>query len=99
MPKALKVKKLVSVLAAFISMTDAKKKAQILEHIPYIYYPIQFKKNVDKVQAFIDSKSEVNIIAPVYEKKLDLRVQKTDVKAQKIEGPILKTYDIVLADF
>lgn len=49
MPKALKVKKLVSVLAAFISRIDVKKKARILEYIPCIYYPIQFKKNVGEV--------------------------------------------------
>ena len=34
------VKKLVSVSATSMSMTDAREKALVLEHVPCIYYPI-----------------------------------------------------------
>lgn len=37
------------------------------------------------------------MITPVYTAKLGLVTQKTDIDAQKIDGFILKTYEIVLA--
>lgn len=49
------------------------------------------------IQALIDSRSEVNVMAPAYGKKLGLRMRKTDVGTQKIEGSILETYGIVIA--
>ena len=61
MPKAWEVKKLVSVLATFTSMTGAREEA--LECIFCIHYPVQFKNmNKTQVQALIDSESEVNAI-------------------------------------
>ena len=53
-------------------MTGLRNEA--LERVFYIYYLVQFKKNMAEVQALIDSESEVNAIAPVYAKKLGLRV-------------------------
>ena len=38
-------------------------------------------------------------MAPAYAKKMGLRVRKTDVNAQKIEGSTLKTYGMVIASF
>ena len=38
-------------------------------------------------------------MAPAYAKKLGLRVRKTDVGAQKIDGSILETYGMVIAGF
>ena len=52
-----------------------------------------------EVRALIDLQSEVNAMAPAYAKKLDLRVRKTDVEAQKIDGSTLETYGIVIAGF
>ena len=34
-----------------------------------------------------------------YAQKLGLKIQKTNIKAQKIEDSILKTFKIVIADF
>ena len=42
-------------------MTSARKEA--LEHIPYIYYPVQFKNtNKTQIQILVDSENEVNAI-------------------------------------
>ena len=49
-------------------------RTEALEHVLYIYYPIQFKKDMAEIQALIDSRSEVNAMAPAYMKKLGLRV-------------------------
>ena len=47
----------------------------------------------------IDLRSEVNVIAPAYVKKLGLRLRKTDVGAQKIDRSTLETYSMVIAGF
>ena len=60
-------------------MTDPRKKAQ--EFFSCIHYPVQFKKNTTEIQALINSKSEVNVIAPAYAKKLGFWLQKTDIGA------------------
>ena len=80
-------------------MTDAREKA--LERVSYIYYPIQFKKDVNKtqVQALIDSKIEVNAIHPTFAKGLGLPIRLIEVGAQKIDGTTLDTYGIVVAAF
>ena len=90
-------KKLVLVSATFTSTTGPRWK--VLERMSYIHYLIQFKKDKYEVQALIDSKSEVNAIAPTYTKKLDLQMQKTNVRAESIEGSTLETYGIVIASF
>ena len=69
----------------------------LLERVPCIHYPVYFKKN--KVQALIDSGSEVNAMNPAYAKKLGFRVRRTDVGAQKIDGSHLDTFGIVIASF
>ena len=97
MSKALKAKKLVLVLVTSMLMTSLRTEA--LERVFYIYYPVQFKKNMAEVRTLIDSKSEVNAIASAYAKKLGLQVQKTDVGAQKIDGSTLETYGMVIAGF
>ena len=74
-------------------------RTEALDRVPCIYYPVQFKKDTAEVQALIDLGSEVNAMAPAYAKKLGLRVRKTDVGAQKIDGSIMETYGIVIAGF
>lgn len=69
----------------------------VLDWVPYIYYSAWFKNN--KVWALIDSGSEVNVMIPTYIAKLDLKIWRTNVKAQKIDGSTLKTFGIVLATF
>lgn len=50
-----------------------------LQYIPYIRYSIEFQNN--KVQAFINSSSKVNVMIPLYTVKLGLNTQKTSVQA------------------
>ena len=47
----------------------------------------------------LDSGSEVNTMSLAYIEKLGLKTQKTNVRAQKIDGSALKTFGIVIADF
>lgn len=76
-------------------MTEASK--EVLKKVLYICYLIWFKKN--KIQALLDSGSEVNTIIPVFVSKLDLKICQIGIKAQKIDNSILKTFEIVLVSF
>ena len=91
-------KKLVSVLATSTSMIGAREEA--LECIPCIHYPIQFK-DMDKapVQGMIDSRSEINAIHLSFVKQLSFPIRPIDVRAQKIDGTTLDTYEMVVAAF
>ena len=93
----MEVKKLVSVLTISTLMTSAKKEA--LEYVSCNYYPISFKKASLEIRALIDLRIEVNAIALTYIKKLGLRMQKTNIGAQKIDKSILKSYSIIIVDF
>lgn len=68
-----------------------------LDWIPCIYYPACFKNN--KIQALINSSSEVNAMTLTYTAKLDLKVWHINVKTQKIEGFTLEIFGMVLAIF
>ena len=74
-------------------------RTEALDCVLCIHYPAQFKKDTAEVRALIDLGSEVNAMAPAYAKKLGLRVRKTDVSAQKIDGSTLETYSMVIAGF
>ena len=80
-------------------MTGTREEA--LERIPYIYYSVQFKKDTSKaqVQVLIDSESEVNAIYPTFAKQLGLPIRLTDVRAQKIDGTMLDTHEMVVTAF
>ena len=82
-------------------MTNTRDKILVLERISCIYYPVQFKKNTNgtQVQALIDYRTEVNVMAMAYASKLGLKVYPTNVGAQKIDGSTLKIFEIVLASF
>ena len=90
-------KKLVSVLATSTLVTSAREEA--LEHVSYIHYPVQFKKDKTQVQALVDLGSEVNAMHPSFAKQLGLSIWPTDVRAQKIDGTILDTYGMIVAAF
>ena len=47
----------------------------------------------------LNSGSEINAMNPAYAKRLGLKTQKTNVKAQKIDGSALETFGMVIADF
>ena len=70
-----------------------------LEWIPYIYYPLLFRKHIVGVRVLINSDSEFNAMTPVYVSKLGFKIYFIDVKAQKIDGSTLKIFGLVLASF
>lgn len=70
-----------------------------LKKVLYIYYPFRFQKDLHETKALINLGNKINIMTPAYAAKLDLKIQKTNIKARKIDGFILITFEIVLADF
>ena len=82
-------------------MTSVREKALSLEYILCIYYWVYFKKDTNKtqVQVLIDLESEVNAIYPTLVKESGLSIKPIDVKAEKIDGNTLNTYEIVVAAF
>ena len=100
MPWAPQAKKLVLVLATSLSVISANRKApkiKVLNRVPYICYPVQFRKNKGKdVLALLDSKSELNAMTPAYTVHLGLKVRMTNVGVQKIDGSLLAIYGIVI---
>lgn len=66
-----------------------------------VCYPVLFQKDRGEaeIMALIDFGSEVNAMNPAYAAKLGLRVQRTDVGSQKIDGSSLDTYGMIIAVF
>ena len=81
------------------TLTDAREGAPVLEHVLYIYYLVQFKKDKTLVQALINSRIEVNAIHPTFIKELGLPIRSTDVEVQKIDRIRLDTYRMVVTAF
>ena len=72
----------------------------ILNRVSYIHYPLQFRKGKRAtIQALINLGSKVNAMTPAYAKQLGFQVQRTDIRAQKIDGSLLKTLRMVSAGF
>ncbi len=90
-----KSKKLVAVSATSTLMTE-KTEGKKLERVPCIPFSVIFK---DQTKALLDSKIEVNAISQVFAHQFDLKIQKTNVEAQKIDGTTLDTYGMVVSTF
>ena len=93
-----RAKKLVLISATFLSVTETNTEGT-LERVSCIYYPLRFQKDTIGVRALVNLGNEVNAMTPAYAVKLGLKVQKTDIGAQKIDGSTLKTFGMVLANF
>ena len=81
---------------------DTKKaqKVRVIEQVPCIYYLMQYQKDKSKiVLALLDFGREVNAMTPTFVTQLGLKMQKTNVHAQKIEKSSLESYDMVIAAF
>lgn len=74
---------------------EAKDKAReqdvVLERVLCIQYPIWFKKN--KVQALLDSSSEVNAMTLACGLKLGLKVYSTNIGSQKRDSSTPQTWE------
>lgn len=79
-------------MATFTLVTAS---SEVLQRMPCIWYPVQFQNN--KVQTLINSDSKVNVITPAYTTKLGLNIQKTNIRAQKIDGLPIEIYSMVSA--
>lgn len=54
----------------------------VLNTVPYIYYPVQFKKGVKKLaKDLIHLDSMINIMTTAYAKQLGLQTRQTKVPA------------------
>ena len=83
-------------------MIDGGKK--VVVRVSYIYYPIRFQENQGQegqkqIRALLNSSNKVNAISPAYIKKLGLKTQKTNIRAQKIDCSALDTFGMVIANF
>lgn len=74
-----------------------KNISLILDWVSCIYYPVQFKNN--EIWALINSGGEINVMTSTYVAKLSLKVCRTNVRAQKIDGSTFETFEMVLVSF
>lgn len=77
--------------------TSIKDILIVLEKVLYIYYPVWFKS--DEIKALINSGNKVNNMILQYAAKLSLKIRRTNISAQKINGSTLKTFKMVLVSF
>lgn len=68
-----------------------------LQGVSYDHYPTRLIEFFFK--ALVKSDSKLNAIKPGFARKLGLRIYKTNVSTQKINGSKLETYEIVIALF
>lgn len=93
-----KTKKLMSIIAPFLSIIMASQEAiSELQLVPFIYYPVLFKE--EWIIVLIKLGSDVNAMNPTFTKKLDLWVQQIKISTQKINGSILEIFGMVIASF
>ena len=72
--------------------------------VPYIHYLVQFQEsqgqeNQKQIKGLLDNSCKINAINPAFPQNLGFYIQKTNVGAQKIDGSILETFGIVIANF
>ena len=78
----------------------ASSKVNTLQHLPYIYFPVQFQGGqAREVRALINSDSKVNAMTPAFAARLGLSIHPTGIGAQKIDGSALRTYGMAIAGF
>ena len=85
----------MSVLATSVPVTGSDEEVVI--RVLCIYYPVRFQE--EQVRALLNSGSEVNAMNPDYARKLGLKIRRTNIGAQKIDGSALETFGMVIADF
>lgn len=70
-----------------------------LVQLPYIRYPITFRKKSVPVLVLFDLGSEVNTIYPTFFQELGLPIKPIDMRAQKIDDTTLDIFAIVVTAF
>lgn len=74
----------------------SKKTEEELERVLCVWYLVTFK---DQNKALLDSGSTVNAMSQAFAHQLDLKIWKTNIKTQKIDGTILKIYRMIVSTF
>lgn len=77
-------------------MLMTNKKIEELERVSCIRYPVSFK---NQTEVILDPGSDINARSQAFAYQLDLKIWKTNVKAQKIDGTTLETHGIVFSIF
>ena len=85
----------MSILVTSVPVTGGDE--EIVVRVPCIHYPVRFQK--EQVKALLDSGNKVNAMNPDYAWKLGLKIRRTNVGAQKIDGSALETFGMVIANF
>ncbi len=73
-----------------------EKTEEKLEWVSCIWYPVTFK---DQTKALQDLRSKINAMSQAFAHRLGLKIWKTNIRAQKIDGTTLETYEIVVSTF
>ena len=96
-----RAKKLAVVLATslLVTTTSMMDTLRPLERVSCIHYLLRFQKTLWEIRALINSGKEIKAMTSAYTAKLSLKVRKTNIGAQKIDGSTLETFGMVLADF
>ncbi len=72
------------------------EKTEELEQVLCIRYLVTFK---DQIEVLLDSESEVNTMSQAFAHQLGLKICKTNIGTQKIDGTTLETYRMVVSTF
>ena len=78
---------------------ESKGESPTLAEVPCIWYPITLRKKFVSMSALFNLDSEVNVIHPIFAWELGLPIRYTDIGAQKIDGTMLDTYEMVVTAF
>lgn len=70
-----------------------------LARVPCIQYSVTFQKKTVPISALCNSGSKIHAIYLTFAKELNLPITPTDVEAQKINGIMLDTFEIVVPAF
>lgn len=83
-------------VTSVLIINDSKKKV-MLKRVSCIYDPSQIYK--EKIGTLLNSKGKINTMSPNYAWKLSFKIQKTNIKAQKIDDSTLQIFGILIIDF
>ena len=78
---------------------ESERKYPNLAQVSCIWYPITFQKKSVPVSALLDLGSKVNAIHPTFAWELELFIKTTDFGAQKIDGTMPDTFEMVVVAF
>ena len=96
------VKTAKAIKAAGTGKDGEKSRNEYLENlaqVPYVWYPITFRKKFVPVLVLFDSSSEVNAIHPTFTSGLSLPIRPIEIKAQKIDDTMLNIFGMIVAAF